>query len=111
IPFYLNQVTKGKSSMQLIDEICFSKKGLLHNEYGQLYHSLFKNANNHAAIIAALAAQPRGMPRQLLAVKTKLSEGSLSRAMEELVDCDFVSVFDPYINKKKESVYKLTDLY
>lgn len=111
IPFYLNQVTKGKSSMQLIDEICFSKKGLLYSEYAQLYHSLFKNANHHVAIIAVLAAQPRGVSRQLLAAKTKLSEGSLSRALEELVDCDFISVYDPYINKKKESVYKLTDLY
>lgn len=111
IPFYLNQVSKGKSSMQLIDEICFSKKGLLHNEYPQLYHSLFKNANHHVLIIAALAVHPQGVPRQVLAEKTKLSEGSLSRALEELVDCDFISVFDPYINKKKESVYKLTDLY
>lgn len=111
IPFYLNQASKGKSSMQLIDEICFSKKGLLHNEYPQLYHSLFKNADHHVLIISVLAAHPQGLLRQVLAAKTKLSEGSLSRALEELIDCDFISVFDPYINKKKESVYKLTDLY
>ena len=97
--------------MQLIDEMCFSKNGLLHGEYEQLYHSLFKNANYHVAIIAALAAHPQGITRQALAIKTKLSEGSLSRALEELVDCDFIAVYDPYINKKKESVYKLTDLY
>ena len=111
IPFYLNQIVKGKSAAQLIDEICFSKNGLLHGEYVHLYHSLFKNANYHVAIIAALAAQPQGVIRQALATKTKLSEGSLSRALEELVDGDFISVYDPYINKKKEAVYKLTDLY
>ena len=53
IPFYLNQIVKGKSAAQLIDEICFSKNGLLHGEYVQLYHSLFKNADYHVAIIAA----------------------------------------------------------
>jgi uncharacterized protein len=111
IPFYLSQATKGKTSTQLIDAICFSKTGLLHSEYAQLYHSLFKNAEHHEAIISALAAQPQGVIRQALAAKTKLSEGSLSRALEELVDCDFIAAYDPYINKKKESVYKLTDLY
>ena len=111
IPFYLNQITKGKNSTQLIDEICFSKNGLLNGEYAQLYHSLFKNADYHVAIIAALAAHPKGVTRQALAAKTKMSEGSLSRTLEELVDCDFISAYDPYINKKKEAVYKLTDLY
>lgn len=111
IPFYLNQATKGKSASQIIDAICFSKTGLLHSEYEQLYHSLFKNADHHEAIISALAAHPQGIIRQALAARTKLSEGSLSRALEELVDCDFITVYDPYINKKKESVYKLTDLY
>lgn len=111
IPFYLNQVKKGKSATQLIDEICFSKTGLLHGEYAQLYHSLFKNADYHVAIIAALAAQPQGITRQALSAKTKMSEGSLSRTLEELVDCDFITAYEPYINKKKESIYKLTDLY
>jgi hypothetical protein len=58
-----------------------------------------------------LAAQPQGVSRQALSANTKISEGSLSRALEELVDCDFIAVYDPYINKKKEAVYKLTDLY
>ena len=111
IPFYLNQIVKGKSATQLIDEICFSKNGLLHEEYPQLYPSLFKNADYHVAIVQALAAHPQGMTRQSLSVKTKISEGSLSRTLEELVDCDFISVYGPYINKKKESIYKLTDLY
>ena len=30
---------------------------------------------------------------------------------EELVECDFISIYQPFINKKKESIYKLTDLY
>lgn len=111
IPFYLNQVSKGKSSKQLIDEICFSKNGLLHGEYTQLYHSLFKNAGYHVSIISALAAQPQGLHRQRLLDKTKLSEGTLSRALEELLDCDFIALIEPYANKKKDAIYKLTDLY
>jgi hypothetical protein len=111
VPFYLKEVEKGKSATQLIDEICFSPQGLLYEEYGQLYHSLFKNAEAHIAVIETLAAQPQGLGRNDLALKTKLQEGTLSRTLEELVECDFISLFQPFSNKKKDSIYKLTDLY
>jgi DNA-binding Lrp family transcriptional regulator len=111
IPFYLNEIEKGKSAIQSINEICFSREGLLHDEYFQLYHSLFKNAENHIEIIEILASKPQGISRTDLADGTKISAGSLSRALEELVECDFISIYQPLINKKKESIYKLTDLY
>ncbi len=111
IPFYLKEITKGKSATQLIDEICFSPKGLLNGEYSQLYHSLFKNADYHIKIIETLSARPQGMTRLDIAAKTKLSEATLSRTLEELTECDFISFYEPLINKKKEAIYKLTDLY
>lgn len=111
IPFYLNEIEKGKSATQSINEICFSRDGLLQDEYFQLYHSLFKNAENHIEIIEILASKPQGISRTDLADGTKISSGSLSRALEELVECDFISIYQPFINKKKESIYKLTDLY
>lgn len=111
IPFYLKEIVKGKSSTQLIDDICFSPAGLLNEEYAQLYHSLFKNADQHLKIIEALAAKPQGMTRQDIARKTRLSEASLSRTLEELTECDFISFYEPLINKKKSAIYKITDLY
>ena len=111
IPFYLKEIIKGKSATQLIDEICFSPKGLLNGEYAQLYHSLFKNADYHIKIIETLSARPQGITRLDIALKTKISEASLSRTLEELVECDFISFYEPLINKKKEAIYKLTDLY
>lgn len=111
IPFYLKEIEKGKSAIQLIDEICFSPQGLLYEEYAQLYHSLFKNAEYHIAIIEALAASPQGLTRTDIATHTKISEASLSRTLEELEECDFISTFQPFSKKKKEATFKLTDLY
>lgn len=111
IPFYLKEIEKGKSATQLIDAICFATDGLLYDEYSQLYHALFKNAEHHVSIVETLAAQPQGMTRTDLAIKTKISEGSLSKTLDELVECDFISNFQPFLNKKKEAIYKLTDLY
>lgn len=111
IPFYLKEAVKGKSAAQIIDNSCFSPQGLLHREYEQLYHSLFKNAGQHIAVIEALAAKPQGITRTAIASKTGLSEGTLQRTLEELVDCDFISIYQPFANKRKTAIYKLTDLY
>ena len=111
IPFYLKEVEKGKSASQLIDEICFSPLGLLQGEYDQLYHSLFKNAGAYVAIVEALAARPQGMTRAEIAADTKISEATLSKALEELAESDFIAISQPFLNKKKDGVYKLTDLY
>jgi uncharacterized protein len=111
IPFYLKEIEKGKSSTQLIDEVCFSPQGLLYEEYNQLYHSLFRNAEYHVAVVEALAARPQGMTRTEIAADTQISEAPLSKTLEELAECDFITHFQPFLNKKKESVYKLTDLY
>ena len=111
IPFYLKEAQKGKSATQLIDEICFSQQGLLFEEYNQLYHSLFRYAENHIAIVEALAARPQGVTRSDISKDTKLSEGTLTRAIDELIACDFITEFEPIFNKKKDTIFKLTDLY
>lgn len=111
IPHYLKEAESGKTAAQLIDDICLSPKGLLNDEYAQLYESLFKNAENHVAIVEALAKHPMGMVRNDIAKASKLAEGTLSRTLEELLDCDFISKYPPLFNKKKDAVYKLTDLY
>jgi uncharacterized protein len=111
IPFYLNEVEKGMSATQAINAVCFTKEGLLNEEYAQLYYAIFKNAENHVAIIETLAAHPQGLTRTDIAQNAKIAEGSLSRALEELLESDFIALLSPFQNKKKEAIYKLIDLY
>ncbi len=111
IPFYLKEIEKGKSVPQLIDEIFFSQQGLLNEEYGQLYYSLFRNAELHIAIIEALAARPQGLTRTEIAQATKMNESHLTRTLEELEECDFICRFPPLLNQKKEGTFKLIDFY
>ncbi|TAG24507.1 MAG: ATP-binding protein [Cytophagia bacterium] len=109
IPFYLKYVEAGKSSTQLIDELCFWKDAPLQEEYKQLYYSLFKNAENHEKIVEILASKPQGLTRQDIQQQSKIANGTLSRTLEELVECDFVGIFQPFDKKKKDSIYKLID--
>ena len=112
IPFYLNELKRGKSAIQLIDEICFTSTGLLSNEYEQLYYSLFKNAENHVAIIEALASRPNGMTRPELVKKSGLPDGgTFNRTLNDLTESDFVAKFRPFNKKKKDSLFRLIDLY
>ena len=59
----------------------FQETDYLHDEYSQLYHSLFKNAENHIKIIETLASKPQGIIRIDLLNGTKISDASLSRAL------------------------------
>jgi AAA+ ATPase superfamily predicted ATPase len=112
IPFYLDILTKGKSAEQLIDAHCFQPNSLLSDEYNQLYYSLFKHAENHMAIIEALASKPNGMTRKELLKATKLNDGgTFARAINDLLESDFVQIYNSFQKKKKDAIYKLTDFY
>lgn len=112
IPFYLNELSSGKSVTQLIDEICFSSTGLLSEEYEQLYYSLFKNASNHVAIVETLAKYPYGLVRKQLLEKSKLPDGgTFTRTIDDLVESGFILKYQPFQKKQKDSIYRLIDLY
>ena len=112
VPFYLNELSQGKSAAQLIDEICFTSTGLLANEYEQLYYSLFKNANNHIAVIETLANHPNGMLRTELVKKSGLPDGGVfSRTIDDLLESGFIIKYRHFNKKKKDAIYRLIDLY
>ncbi len=112
IPFYLNELSSGKSVTQLIDEICFSSTGLLSDEYNQLYYSLFKNASNHVAIVETLAKHPYGLVRKQLLEKSKLPDGgTFTRTIDDLVESGFILKYQPFQKKQKDSIYRLIDMY
>jgi uncharacterized protein len=109
IPFYLKSLSPGKSVSQLIDQLFFEEDAPLSDEYAQLYTSLFKNAEPHETIAKLLAQHPQGMTRQEILNTSKIPNGTLSRALEELVECDFVGLFQPFGKKKKDSIYRMID--
>jgi len=112
VPFYLNEIAKGKSAAQIIDETCFHKDGLLYSEYLYLYASLFRNPDNHIVVVETLAVHPQGLTREDIVTHSKLSGGgTINRVLEELELSGFISKHRPFQNKKKETVYKLSDLY
>jgi hypothetical protein len=112
VPHYLKEVKGNKSAVQNIDNICFSDTGLLKDEFSNLYHALFENADNHIAIIRTLAMSPNGLNRNKIVAISKLPEGgSTSHVLTELEQSGFISAYYPFGKRKKDMLYRLTDEY
>jgi AAA+ ATPase superfamily predicted ATPase len=112
IPHYLKEIKAGKSATQNINAICFSKNGLLRNEFSNLYPALFSNAENHIAVIRALAKKRVGLTRKSIVELSKVPEGgAIQRVLEELEQSGFIEIYPAFGKKKKERLYRLIDEY
>lgn len=112
IPHYLKEIEAGKSAVQNVNDICFSPNGLLRDEFPRLYPSLFARADNHIAVVRALAHSRQGMSRADIVRVGKLSEGgTTSKVLEELEQSGFITSYYPFAKKKKDMLYRLTDEY
>ncbi len=112
VPFYLEQLKRGKSVVQQINDICFKPAGLLNKEYNNLYFALFKNADVHIKLIKVLARKPQGLTQKELANYAKLKiGGNIVKALTELEECGFISYHHPLFNQKRQGIYRLIDFY
>jgi hypothetical protein len=112
VPHYLEKLNKGLSVSQNIDEICFSKDGVLNDEFNSLYVSLFDNSERHMIIIRTLAGINKGLTRNELIEKSGLpSGGDFSIKLEELIESGFVTDYPYFQNKKQLARYRLSDEY
>lgn len=114
IPYYIGLLDKSLGVEANVDRLFFSDHGELKREYGRLYSSLFKNADIYMRIIEALASCKEGLTRKEIADRLKIpSGGSLTSALRELQNCDFVRGYNTRERKikSKDQVFQLIDLY
>jgi len=112
IPYYWKLLKKGLSLAQNIDDIFFTDKAPLKNEFDYLYASLFRNPEDYISIVSALGSKKTGMTRDEIIAATGLANsGGLSKKLEELESCDFIRKYHAFGNKKKGTVYQLIDNY
>ncbi|MDN3656167.1 ATP-binding protein [Ferruginibacter paludis] len=110
IPAYLNGIQRGKSAAQNIETICFSKDGVLTNEFDNLYAALFNSAEKHVQVIQALAKKHKGLTRSELLLAARLvTGGRITTVLTELTESGFIEKTYPFAKKEKESLYRLSD--
>jgi len=112
IPFYLKQLNPKWSLSKNIDYIFFTEKGLLWDEFDHLYNTLFQQADSHIAVVEALSRKKMGMTRNEIIKETGLADnGNLGRILKNLTDNEFIRAYNYYGNKKRDTIYQLSDFY
>jgi len=112
IPHYLLDIRKGQSFDQNIDRMCFSKDGILRNEFQYLYPALFDKPERHIAVMRSLANKNEGLTRtQIIEACNLSSGGSATKLLDELLESGFITNYIPYERNSKDVIYKLSDEY
>lgn len=112
VPYYLEQFQQSKSVAQNINDLCFKKDGLLHNEFQNVFASLFDHSENHLVIIKAIASKPQGATREEIIHLTKIpSGGNLKNYLNELQVAGFINGYTPFQKMKKNTYYRVIDEY
>ncbi len=112
VAYYLSLFENDKSVAENINALCFTKGGELRDEFDKIFNSLFKKADKYITVINALGTVGKGMTRNDIAEKTKLTNnGNLTTLLNELEQCDFIRSFVPFNKAKKNKLYQLTDLF
>lgn len=113
VPFYLSNLEKGKSAAQLIESLAFHEKGILYNEFEELFSSLFKDSEKHEQIIRLMAEHRYGIGQRELLIKLGVSDlGSTGvKKIKELEEAGFVMGFLPFEHKRQGIYYRVIDEY
>lgn len=112
IPYYLRLLDKELTLNENIDELFFRKGAELHDEFEQLYNTLFKNSDQYIKIVEALSKKRMGLTRSEIAGRTKLPEnGVLTRMLNDLVNSGFIRSNPMYKHKSRDMHYQLSDYY
>ena len=111
IPFYLSLLEVNNSLVQNIDKLFFQRNGVMQIEFEELYNALFTNADQYISVVKLLTEHRNGMTRKELSGGLKLEGGKLTRILNNLERCDFITKNQFYGHKTKDSIYQLVDFY
>lgn len=113
VPYYLSQVKRGLSAAQNIENLAFTRKAFLAEEFDNLFASLFKNHELNVEMIRLIANHPYGVGQEELFQKVSGNiKGKLGLAkLQELEEAGFIMKFMSFQNKRKGIFYKVIDEY
>lgn len=111
IPYYMDKLRPDLTISQNINEFFFRNESI-DAEFNDVYTGLFQSADNYIAIVKALGRKFYGLTRSELIDSTGLKGGgTLSKMMENLVECGIIRTYPRYGGQRKEIIYQLCDSF
>lgn len=110
VPYYLDLLKPSLSLTQNIDNLCFTERGSLLNEFNNLYAALWRNSNWYVKVVEAIASKSKGLTREEIRESTKLNDnGNTTRILKDLENCSFIRRYNDIQAPKRRCLYQLTD--
>ena len=110
VPYYWDFLDGDYSVAQNIDNLFFKENSQLKDEYQSLFKSLFSLKGKHRQIIEELMKNNHGLQRKQLSSIKSIGDGkSLTTALEELCECDFIRAYDNFLTSKNGKYYQIID--
>ena len=112
VPYYLEQIKKGQSVTQNIENICFEETGLLKSEFQFIFSSLFNNSEKHEQLLRKIYSLGTRATRDNLVKQFQLiSGGDLTTKLSELEESGFIKSYVPFGINKTKKIYMISDYY
>ena len=110
VPFYLSLMDFHLDLPTNIDRLFFASHARLADEFNELFNVLFSESTKYIEIVRLLASHREGLTRQEIAASLP-NGGTLTKRLENLLRCDFISTNIPFAKKKKGAIYQLSDFF
>ena len=112
IPYYLGYIKSELSLAQNIDRLFFTDGAVLRHEYDRLFASVFSNPEQMKRIVQFLGTRHAGFTRREILDKTGMEDcGSSTKLLKILENSDFITSYIPFGKSRRETHYKMTDLF
>jgi uncharacterized protein len=112
VPYYLEQVKRGQSAAQNVEQICFEETGLLKNEFKFIFSSLFNQSGKHEQLLRKIyELGTRATRNNLINYFKLISGGDLTIKLNELEESGFLKSYTPFGINKAKKVYVIADFY
>lgn len=110
IPYYMNFWQSDMSLVQNFDYLFFARNAKLRGEFNKLFRSLFAKPEKFVNTIRFLSWRHGGFSRAEISEATGIGTGKgLSSMLEALEASDFIQLYQPLGNTKREMRYRLID--
>ncbi|MGL4629763.1 MAG: AAA family ATPase [Leadbetterella sp.] len=112
IPYYLEQVKKGLSAAQNIEEICFRENGQLKTEFEFIFSSLFSSSDKYEKLLRKIYELGNRATRENIVKSIGWeSSGDFSTKLTELEQSGFLKSYIPLGVNKSKKIYVIADYY
>ena len=111
LPFFMDLLNPNESFRQNVDRLIFRPRALLRGESNRLLEATLKKSPVYGQILELLAGQRYGMLKSQCKEVLGLSDGTFTRAVDDLVKCGYIAEYKRQHMRRNPLCIQLIDSF